>query len=191
MAPFVCCLRFEAVATRCHNIQPFAGASCTIPDAKKKDSIPIGQSHASLSHPEFFGGGCFVQLRQEQQNVKKNAQRKVVRSILRQYPFILIFSHPEKISRGKTHGFSPIDLGSWPRVYPIPSNWADPSRRNRCPQRSQSAPEDFWERQEIANVKNTRGGNLTHLPVAKFHQIAILSGRCRERAQVARSAGCF
>ena len=147
MAPFVCCLRFEAVATFCqvllvgvtvttsnlprkqsrnatqgsgkvlrycwkknelHILKPEA-----IPDAKKKDSIPIGQSHASLSHPEVFGGGCFVQLRQEQQNVNKNAQRKVFRSASYKYHFILIFLHPEKFQGEKPMDFPPSRLRIW------------------------------------------------------------------------------
>ena len=72
-----------------------------------------------------------------------------------------------------------------------------PSCRNRCPQRSQSAPEDFWERQEIANVQNTRGGKPKKKPGGnpssrgKITKSPFFSGRCRERAQVARSAGCF
>ena len=152
---------------------------------RRRILFPLGNLMLPSATLNSLGGGCFVQLRQEQQNVNKNAQRKVFRSMLLQYHSFSFFSNPENVQGEKPMEFSPIDLGSWPRVYPIPSNWADPSCRNRCPQQSQSAREDFWERQEIANVKNKGGGNpkknqgvLPIFPWQKSPNRQFFSGRC-------------
>ena len=139
MAPFVCCLRFEAVATFCqvllvgvtisnllrehlvknqsrnavgiwegtaknelHILKPEA-----IPDAKKKDSIPIGQSHASLSHPEFFGGGLLRSTSTRTTECQKKCSTKSISKHVTRYHSFSLRSHPEKFQGEKPMDFPP------------------------------------------------------------------------------------
>ena len=171
MAPFVCCLRFEAVATFCQvllvgvttsNLPRKQSRNATQGSGKvlrycleKKTSClfwnlkqsrmqrrrilcPLGNLMLPSATLNSLGGVASFNF-DKNNRMSTNAQRKVFRSIL-QVPFILF-----KIASGK------MFKGKNPWIFPHRSS--DPSCRNRCPQRSQSAREDFWERQIIANVK--------------------------------------
>lgn len=203
MAPFVCCLRFEAVATFCQvllvgvttsnlsreHLATLSGSgkvlrktSCIFWNLKqsrmqrRRILFPLGNLMLPSATLKSGGGACFVQLRQEQQNVNQFFSTKSISKHVTSDHSFSFLQHPENFQGGIPWIFPHRSAGSGLRVFHHPDQiWIIQVAEIDAPSDHNQLEKISGKGRKFPNVKNTRegetqkknGGEKPIFPVAK------------------------